>query len=43
LTAQGLSTLERRHKRKLVRDKIAAQLILQNYLDYQRVQACRFS
>ena len=26
----------RRHKRKAVRDKIAAQLILQNYLDYQR-------
>jgi putative holliday junction resolvase len=34
---------QRRHKRKLVRDKIAAQLILQNYLDYQRAQASRFS
>jgi putative Holliday junction resolvase len=28
---------QRRQKRKAVRDKIAAQLILQNYLDYQRV------
>lgn len=28
---------QRRDKRKAVRDKIAAQLILQNYLDYQRV------
>lgn len=27
---------QRRQKRKAVRDKIAAQLILQNYLDYQR-------
>jgi putative Holliday junction resolvase len=34
---------QRRHKRKLVRDKIAAQLILQNYLDYQHAQAYRFS
>lgn len=28
---------QRRDKRKAVRDKIAAQLILQNYLDYQRM------
>jgi putative Holliday junction resolvase len=34
---------QRRHKRKLVRDKIAAQLILQNYLDYQCAQASHFS
>ena len=27
---------QRRNKRRAVRDKIAAQLILQNYLDYQR-------
>jgi putative Holliday junction resolvase len=27
---------QRRDKRKAVRDKIAAQLILQNYLDYKR-------
>ena len=29
---------QRRHKRKAVRDKIAAQLILQNYLDHQRIR-----
>jgi putative Holliday junction resolvase len=29
---------QRRHKRKAVRDKIAAQLILQNYLDAQRAR-----
>jgi putative Holliday junction resolvase len=61
LTAQGLSTLERRNKRA---DMAAIQeiitthavegivvgiprnmdgLILQNYLDYQRAQAYRFS
>jgi putative Holliday junction resolvase len=28
---------QRRDKRKAVRDQIAAQLILQNYLDYQRM------
>lgn len=28
---------QRRSKRKAVRDKIAAQLILQNYLDYQHL------
>jgi putative Holliday junction resolvase len=32
-----------RHKRKAVRDQIAAQLILQNYLDYQRAQTLRLS
>jgi putative Holliday junction resolvase len=31
-----IATNQRRHKRRAVRDKIAAQLILQNYLDYQR-------
>jgi putative Holliday junction resolvase len=31
-----IAAKQRRHKRKAVRDKIAAQLILQNYLDYQR-------
>ncbi len=30
-----------RRKRKAVRDMIAAQLILQNYLDYQRARASR--
>ena len=30
-----------RRKRKAVRDRIAAQLILQNYLDYQRARAAR--
>ncbi len=30
---------QRRDKRKAVRDKLAAQLILQNYLDYQRSAA----
>jgi putative Holliday junction resolvase len=38
-----IAAKQRRHKRKLVRDKIAAQLILQNYLDYQRAQASRCS
>lgn len=32
---------ERHHKRRAVRDKIAAQLILQNYLDYQRLAPTR--
>jgi putative Holliday junction resolvase len=31
-----IAAKQRRHKRKAVRDKIAAQLILQNYLDCQR-------
>lgn len=30
-----IATNQRRSKRRAVRDKIAAQLILQNYLDYQ--------
>lgn len=34
---------QRRDKRRAVRDKLAAQLILQNYLDYQRAQASRAS
>lgn len=34
-----LAANQRRRKRKAVRDKIAAQLILQNYLDYQRASA----
>ena len=32
---------QHRRKRKAVRDQIAAQLILQNYLDYQRARAAR--
>lgn len=32
---------QRRQKRQAVRDKIAAQLILQNYLDYQRTSPPR--
>ena len=32
---------QRRQKRKTVRDKLAAQLILQNYLDYQRASSAR--
>jgi putative Holliday junction resolvase len=32
---------QRRERRKAVRDKLAAQLILQNYLDYQRACASR--
>ena len=32
---------QRRHKRKTVRDKLAAQLILQSYLDHQRLTAER--
>jgi putative Holliday junction resolvase len=36
-----IAAKQRRHKRKLVRDKIAAQLILQNYLDYQCLQTGR--
>ena len=32
---------QRRHKRQAVRDKIAAQLVLQNYLDYQRLAPAR--
>jgi len=32
---------QRRRKRKTVRDKLAAQLILQNYLDHQRMTAER--
>ena len=32
---------QRRSKRKAVRDKIAAQLILQSYLDYQRLNPSR--
>lgn len=32
---------QRREKRKAVRDKVAAQLILQSYLDYQRARATR--
>lgn len=32
---------QHRRKRKAVRDKIAAQLILQSYLDYQRARALR--
>ena len=34
---------QRRNKRKAVRDKIAAQLILQSYLDYQRTTTERSS
>ena len=34
---------QRRHKRKTVRDKLAAQLILQSYLDHQRMAAERSS
>ena len=32
-----------RHRRKAVRDQIAAQLILQNFLDHQRAQTLRLS
>ena len=32
---------QRRRKRKTLRDKLAAQLILQNYLDHQRMTAER--
>ena len=32
---------QHRRKRKAVRDKIAAQLILQSYMDYQRARALR--
>lgn len=34
---------QRRSKRKAVRDKLAAQLILQSYLDHQRITAERQS
>ena len=34
---------QRRRKRKTVRDKLAAQLILQSYLDHQRMAAERSS
>jgi putative Holliday junction resolvase len=34
---------QRRRKRKAVRDKIAAQLILQSYLDYQRAYSSQSS
>ena len=33
-----LRSTQQRRKRKTVRDRIAAQLILQNYLDYQRAR-----
>ena len=36
-----LRSTQQRRKRKTVRDRIAAQLILQNYLDYQRARAAR--